>query len=200
MAPLVEICELCNTYKANLIVDEAHAVGVFGHKGSGLVTQLKLQNKVFARLVTYGKALGTHGAAILGSNTLRNYLINFARSFIYTTAAPLHQIIAIKCAYQLLEQTDYQPKLTEKIAYYLKLTASSTFSKIESNSCIQTILFKNDLAAKKAATYLQNKGFNVKAILSPTVPEGHERLRICLHLYNTEEEILNLTRHLKDLA
>ncbi|MEJ5994922.1 pyridoxal phosphate-dependent aminotransferase family protein [Pedobacter sp. Du54] len=200
LAPLTEICELCTAYNANLIVDEAHAIGVFGNMGKGLVHHLGLQDKVFARIITYGKALGTHGAAVLGSITLRNYLINFARSFIYTTAAPLHQIIAIRCAYQLLEQLGDQHKLAEKIAYYASLVANTSLPRIHSNSCIQTILFNNDIDAKKAAAHLQDKGFDVKAILSPTVAVGQERLRICLHLYNTEEEILNLINHLKEIA
>lgn len=199
-APLKEICELCSTYQANLIVDEAHAIGVFGENGKGLVYQHGLQHQVFARIVTYGKALGIHGAAILGSDSLRNYLINFARSFIYTTAAPPHQILAIKCAYQMLLQHDYQKPLTGKIALYNQLITNTSLKRITSNSCIQTILFNTDIAAKNAANHLQSKGFDVKAILSPTVPEGQERLRICLHLYNTEEEIINLIQHLKELA
>lgn len=200
VAPLAEISQLCTTYKANLIVDEAHAIGVFGDKGRGLVHQLALQNKVFARIVTYGKALGAHGAAILGSNMLRDYLINFARSFIYTTATPLQQVITIKCAYQLLMQNDYQKPLIEKIAFYNHLIEGTSLSRIKSNSCIQTILFNNDLSAKNAASFLQGKGFDIRAILSPTVPEGQERLRICLHQYNTEEEIISLIRHLKEIA
>ncbi len=199
IAPLTEICELCTRYKANLIIDEAHAIGVFGDKGKGIICQLGLENRIFARIVTYGKALGTHGAAILGSKALRNYLINFARSFIYTTAAPIHQVVAIRCAYQLLEQNNDQQQLKEIINYYTNLIADTDLPRIESNSCIQTILFTNDLAAKKAASYLQNKGFDVRAILSPTVPIGQERLRICLHLYNTKEEIMNLVSHLKNI-
>ncbi len=200
MAPLVEISELCSKYKANLVVDEAHAIGIFGYKGKGLVHQQGLENKVFARIVTFGKALGVHGAAILGSNNLRNYLINFARSFIYTTAAPLHQVISIKCAYEILNQNDFQKDLMEKIKCYNEQIESTSLPRIKSNSCIQTILFNNDAKAKNAASYLQNKGFDVKAILSPTVPEGQERLRICLHLYNTEEEIKDLIKNLKDIA
>jgi 8-amino-7-oxononanoate synthase len=199
-APLTEICGLCQTYQANLIVDEAHAIGVFGDKGKGLVNQLGLEKDVFARIVTYGKALGTHGAAILGSTNLRSYLINFARSFVFTTALPLNQIIAIKCAYQMLAQNEYQKQLTEKIEYYNSLTSKTSLRSVKSNSCIQTILFDNDLSAKKSANFLQDKGFDVRAILSPTVPEGKERLRICLHLYNTHEEIKNLINYLEELT
>ncbi len=200
MAPLKEICELCRQYQANLIVDEAHAVGVFGDKGRGLIHQLGLESKVFARIITFGKALGTHGAAVLGSNELRNYLINFARSFIYTTALPLHQIMTISCAYKLLQKYDYQTVLSAKIRDYNNQIKELSLTTIKSNSCIQTILFNNDRAAKDAAAYLQSKGFDVRAILSPTVPEGKERLRICLHLYNTQEEISELITYLRELT
>lgn len=199
MAPLPEICGLCKKYEANLIVDEAHAVGIFGDKGKGLTHYLGLENEVFARIITYGKAMGTHGAAILGSENLRNYLINFARSFIYTTASPLYHVIAIRSSYQLLVKNNYQQQIANKIKIYNHNIDKTELPRIKSNSCIQTILFHDDLAAKKAATYLQNKGFDVKAILSPTVPEGAERLRICLHLYNTDEEIIDLISHLKEL-
>lgn len=105
-APLKEIGALCKKYNASLIVDEAHATGIFGEKGKGLVTELGLENEVFARLITYGKAMGCHGAAVVGSTLLKNYLTNFARSFIYTTAAPLTNLYAIKSAYDLLQQSE----------------------------------------------------------------------------------------------
>ena len=102
MAPLKEIAAVCKKYNANLVVDEAHATGLFGKQGRGLVSQHGLEDEVFARVHTFGKALGCHGAVILGSETLRNYLVNFARSFIFTTALPMHSLIAVKCAYEFL--------------------------------------------------------------------------------------------------
>ena len=199
-APLSKIAELCSTYNANLIVDEAHAIGVFGEQGRGLIHQLGLQHQIFARVITYGKALGVHGAAILGSTTLRSYLINFARSFIYTTASPLHQVIAIRCAYELLAEKKQQIQIADRINFYNELIECLCLRRIHSTSCIQTILFTNDLATKEAAHHLQTKGFEVRAILSPTVPEGEERLRICLHLFNTKKEISSLIHHLKDIT
>ena len=86
MAPLNEISKLCEKYNAALIVDEAHATGIIGEKGEGLVQHLDLQQKCFATLHTFGKACGCHGAVILGSKQLKKYLINFARPFIYSTA------------------------------------------------------------------------------------------------------------------
>ena len=198
-APLKEIALLCKTYKANLIVDEAHATGIFGKQGRGLVQQLGLENHVFARIVTFGKAIGIHGAIVLGSNILRNYLINFSRSFIYTTAAPLHNIIAIKCAYKMLAEGDYQNQILKKIDLYNSLINQIKQPTIYSTSAIQTILFSNNKTTLAAAEKLQNNGFDVKAILSPTVPEGKERLRICLHYYNTDQEIKDLIHHLKTL-
>lgn len=96
--PIPEILNLADKYNAHLIVDEAHAVGLYG---LGLIDE-SLKDRVFARVVTFGKALGCHGAVILGRTLLKDYLVNFARSFIYTTAAPFHQLAAAKMAYGLL--------------------------------------------------------------------------------------------------
>ncbi|WP_214229281.1 8-amino-7-oxononanoate synthase [Pedobacter sp. B4-66] len=195
IAALYEINTLCEKYEANLIVDEAHALGIFGNSGRGLVQEAGLENKVFARIVTFGKALGCHGAIVLGSRTLRNYLINFARSFIYSTAAPIHTVATIKAAYEMLIETDYQPLIAEKIALYTSVV-SSIEGILPSPSTIQTIIYNSNQKAKFAAETLQNKGIDVRAILSPTVPEGKERLRICLHLFNTDKEIKMLVDQL----
>ena len=197
-APLNEISSLCEKYNAALIVDEAHATGVFGTYGQGLVNQLNLEKKVFARIITFGKAMGTHGAIVLGSKNLRRYLTNFARSFIYTTAAPIHNIISIKCAYLLLEKVN-PSTILDKIELFRTLVKQYAINAMESQSTIQGILFSSNAATKLAASQLQSKGFDVRAILSPTVPAGKERLRICLHSYNTDEQIKSLIEHLKEI-
>lgn len=196
-APLTAIAALCEKYGANLIVDEAHATGIFGETGKGLVHQLKLTNQVFATVVTFGKAIGAHGAIVLGSQNLRHYLINFARSFIYTTAAPIHNIITINAAYQLLRKTDLST-IHQKIALFRKLIKAKNIQALDSESAIQGILFSSNERAKQAATALQQAGFDVRAILSPTVALGKERLRICLHTFNTDEEITSLVNHLNE--
>jgi 8-amino-7-oxononanoate synthase len=199
-APLLEIWKLCETYHANLIVDEAHATGVFGNHGKGLIQAFGLEQKVFARIVTFGKAIGSHGAIILGSQNLRQYLVNFARSFIYTTAAPIHNIISIRCAYRMLLATDYTPAIQRKIAHYMTLLMQHDIKlAAASSSTIQTLICPGNAKARNAAAELKTMGFDVRAILSPTVPEGKERLRICLHLYNTDQEIENLVLQLKEL-
>lgn len=200
LAPLTEINALCEQYNANLIIDEAHALGIFGDHGKGLVQQLGLQDKVFARVITFGKALGCHGAAVIGSSALRRYLINFARPFIYTTAAPVHTIASVKCAYQMLIATDFSPLIREKIKSYAELLSASGYDQaVPTSSAIQTLLFPGNSNAKTAATLLQDKGLDIRAILSPTVRAGRERLRICLHTYNTGEEIKQLVNELSQL-
>jgi 8-amino-7-oxononanoate synthase len=200
IAPLEHISDLCKLYQANLIVDEAHATGVIGKHGVGLVQSLNLEQHIFARIVTFGKAIGCHGAIVLGGTSLREYLINFARSFIYTTAAPLHNIIAVKYAYKMLEALDHSAELNKKIVLFTSLINKLDVSGVTASpSAIQTILFPGNSNARNAATELQANGFDVRPILGPTVPEGKERLRICLHLYNTNEEIRNLVLHLKTL-
>jgi len=196
-APLKEIVTLAEKFSAAVIVDEAHAAGIFGDHGKGLVKALGLEDKVFARLVTFGKALGCHGAAILGSSQLRSYLINFARSFIYTTGASPFTHISVKAAYQLLAANDYQSDAFEKINLFRKEAGDLYQSFVSSNSLIQCLLVPGNENARKLASSLQNDGFNVRAILHPTVPEGKERLRICLHTFNTNEEIRSLIQQLK---
>ena len=192
--PINEIVILTEKYGANLIVDEAHAVGLHGF---GLVNP-ELQNRIFARIVTFGKALGCHGAVVLGSKLLREYLINFARSFIYTTAASPHQYVAIKMAYRLLQQSAGEiDKLIYNIHFFKQHISS--IGLIESNSAIQCILLNSNERAKEMATALQNAGLDVRAILSPTVPQGSERVRICLHAFNTESEIILLTDTINNL-
>ncbi len=191
-APLQEIINLTSQYNANLIVDEAHATGVFGQ---GLVQQLQLENQVFARTVTFGKALGSHGAIVLGSKNFRDYLINFARSFIYTTAPSFYQLVTIKMAYQLLQNITTEQNHLHKLITLFKneMQKKYHYALIESNSAIQSILVPGNSNAKKLAEHLQKNGFDVRAILSPTVLAGMERLRICIHAFNTEAEITELT-------
>lgn len=192
LAPIKAIVELCKKYQAALIVDEAHAVGIYG-KGKGLVEELKAENDVFARIVTFGKAFGTHGAAVLGSKSLKDYLINFSRAFIYTTALPLPSIISIKNAHEfLIKNLARIEKLKELIEYFKLSIVNYQLSIINSNSAIQCIIIPGNDAVKSVAKKIQEKGFDVRPVLSPTVLLGKERLRICLHSFNTKEEIEKL--------
>ena len=99
------LVQLSEKFHALLVIDEAHALGVFGEKGEGVIQSQQLQDKVFARIMTFGKGLGCHGAAILGNTDLIEYLVNFARSFIYTTGLSPHSVATILVAYQNLNQS-----------------------------------------------------------------------------------------------
>lgn len=198
---LKKIVELCEKYNANLIVDEAHSTGVYEKNGRGLVNDLNLENKIFARIHTFGKAMGCHGAIVLGSETLRNYLINFARSFIFTTALPISSLVNIDFAYDELLSEDFSnQKLHHLILHFKKeFRAPEEVILIESHSSVQSVIIKGNEKTKAVSKELQNKGFDVRAILSPSVPSGKERLRISLHLHNTEAQISELTKTLYEI-
>lgn len=201
---LQSMSDLCDKYNCRLVIDEAHAIGVFGKNGEGLVQSLGLENSVFARIATFGKGPGCHGAAVLGSKELRDYLVNFARSLIYTTALPPHSLATIKAAYNRLGNAPERKSLVANILFFrseLQRTGLTDIF-IESHSAIYCAVIQGNERVRSIATALQDKGFGVKAILSPTVPSGSERLRFCLHSYNTEqeiEEVLELLRQLLPL-
>jgi len=200
MEELVQLSEKHNCY---LIVDEAHTLGVFGENGEGLTQYLKLQDRIFARIMTFGKGLGCHGAVVLGSTELKEYLVNFARSFIYTTGLSPHSVATILISYQHLEiEKENIEKLRQNIVFFNQqknlLGLKPMF--VRSKSAIQSAIVPGNEKVKQLAQQLQDKGFDVKAILSPTVPEGQERLRFCIHSYNSEEEINQVLEFLRDFV
>lgn len=189
---LEELTFISQKHQGLIVIDEAHALGIFGNNGAGLVQEMQLQHKIFARIVTFGKGLGCHGAAVLGVEDLKQYLVNFARSFIYTTALSPHSVAAILVAYQnLATQKTPIVLVRDNILFFnqqknlLGLKPIFVYSK----SAIQSAIIPGNEKVKSIALQLQQNGFNVKPILSPTVPEGQERLRFCLHSYNSKAEI-----------
>lgn len=191
---LKNFSKFCTKQDLLLIVDEAHAVGVFGKKGAGLVQELGIEEHVFARIITFGKSLGCHGAAVLGGKDLKMFLINFARSFIYTTSLPPHSIATILSSYTYLSLSDGDEQaklLLENISFFKRKITSLKIEKhfVQSNSAIQCCVISGNDKVKSISKKLFDQGFNVKAILSPTVSEGEERLRFCLHSFNTIEDI-----------
>ena len=188
---LISLSEICNEKKAYLIVDEAHAVGVFG---LGLLQQKGISSKVFAQIVTFGKGLGSHGAAVVGSKELTSYLVNFSRSLIYATASSPHTIATTLAAFRYLQSNaGKQDQLTLRtlILYFETRVSAYQLSAyfIENDSAIKICLVGGNEKTKKIAGLLQEAKFDIRPILSPTVAVGSERLRICLHAYNTEQEI-----------
>ncbi|HSD08150.1 MAG TPA: pyridoxal phosphate-dependent aminotransferase family protein [Flavobacterium sp.] len=199
---LEELIAVSEKYNSYLVVDEAHALGVFGEKGEGVIQSLALQNKIFARIMTFGKGLGCHGAVVLGSNELKSYLVNFARSFIYTTGLSPHSVATILTGYYHLEKDKSLTELLrENIIFFNQVKKMLNLSPIfiRSKSAIQSVIIPGNEKVKNIASSIQQNGFDVKAILSPTVPEGQERLRFCLHSYNTKEDITKILTLLNEL-
>lgn len=195
MAPLQQMAALCLHYGAHLVVDEAHATGVIGPGGAGLVQQLGLEKSVFARIHTFGKAIGAHGAIVLGSEQLKQYLVNFARSFIFTTALPESAITAITAAYDLLPGLDRERAHLADLSHYFN-AAQLPFEKISGDTPVKAVIIPGNDQVKAAAATLQQQNLDVRPILYPTVPKGRERLRINMHAFNTMEELQLLLHEL----
>jgi 8-amino-7-oxononanoate synthase len=188
-APIAEILDVCEKYGAHLIVDEAHSTGTFGQAGSGWLIEKGLADRVFARVYTFGKGIGVHGACVAGSQVLIDYLVNFGRPFIYTTSLPPHSVVSIEEAFRFLaDNPGLQSVLNEKIGLFKKTLLIET----SSNTAIQPILTPGNAFARHVAEDLVKQGFNVRPIVAPTVKAGTERLRICLHAFNSDQEIIQL--------
>lgn len=186
LAPLAELEGLCKSYGVFLIVDEAHACGVFGMNGIGAFAPSDYENCL--KVVTFGKAFGSHGACVLSTPGLREYLINFARSFIYTTALP---VAVFEHNATILTKSDLESRrqtLQENIDYFrerMKFVPSPS----NVNAPIQIVPIRDIEKTKKRSNAAEAAGLAVKPIFAPTVPEGEECLRICLHAFNTFAEI-----------
>ncbi|WP_312901209.1 aminotransferase class I/II-fold pyridoxal phosphate-dependent enzyme [Chryseobacterium taichungense] len=193
IAPLPEIAKIAEKYNAGLIVDEAHAFGVFGY---GLVDQFHLQKTVLATVITYGKAFGTGGAAILTNSLIKSYLINFASPFIYTTSSHDFLWMSIFKGYHFFNENR---KLSIQLYENIKIFHNQNIkTPSHENSPIQAIIIPDNEQLSTLKNTLSENKFLAYAIFSPTVKEGTERLRICLHSFNKTEEIIGLTRIIKD--
>jgi 8-amino-7-oxononanoate synthase len=186
------LATVCNRFEVHLIIDEAHATGVFMHLPE-IYKQTGLENHLTARVVTFGKALGCHGAAVLGHASLRDYLINFAGSLIYTTALPPASLANIAAAYEKLQDKFGVDKLHQNINHFnqnvMQLGLKPHFR--HSVSAIHCCIVPGNEGVKMLSLQLEKSGFDVRPILSPTVAAGKERLRFCLHAFNDESDIEN---------
>ena len=190
-ADVQKVVDLCKQYQAALIIDEAHSTGWIGDGGNGLVCSLKLEHEFLARVYTFGKAIGCHGACVVGDETVIKYLINFARPFIYTTALPDTIIKGLQCTWDYLrEHSNLSQQLQSNIDLYLKQRSHAPG--VNQQSPIQWIPAPGNQNALNYSRLFQEHGLDVRPILSPTVKEGTERLRICLHSFNTGEQIEKL--------
>jgi 8-amino-7-oxononanoate synthase len=197
--PLEELVSLTEKYDATIILDEAHSTGAYGENGSGIAVQKKLENSITVRIYSFGKAMGVHGACIAGDEKLINYLINFARPFIYTTAMAPHSLVSISSAFDFLKsQIGLQEILRDKIKLFLNGFEKMKWDCAKSISAIQNVIIPGNSNVKELSHFLQHHHFDCRSILSPTVKEGSERIRICLHSFNSDQEINELNHVLSE--
>jgi 8-amino-7-oxononanoate synthase len=193
VAPLAELVALARRYDAAVIVDEAHATGVWGPHGRGIAAELGLEREMLAALHTCGKALASAGAFVCGSGALREHLINRARTFIFSTAMPPYVAGQIRAALALARGAEAERAHLRAIAAALRegLTAAGLPCGTSSTQIVPVMLGTNE-AALHLASQLQRDGFAVKAIRPPTVPVGTARIRISLTSKITFEDICRL--------
>jgi 8-amino-7-oxononanoate synthase len=181
-APVSELETLCERFDAYLIVDEAHATGVEGLAGRGLVSRDGRRKRVLATVHTCGKALASMGAFVAGSRTLRDFLINHARSFIFTTALPPYCAAHVSEAVAIAAQADAEREHLRRLTHHLRARMREEgFDLNPGDSHIVPLILGSNEAALDCAAALSNAGFAIRAIRPPTVPAGSARLRFSLN-------------------
>jgi 8-amino-7-oxononanoate synthase len=190
LVPLSELDGIARRHDAVLVVDEAHATGVFGPRGRGLGEALQNQNWISVH--TCGKSLGVSGALICASADIIDYLVNKARPFIYSTAPPPYLAAAVKRALELVDEEPWRRERVLKLARFAHDTLTGPRGAVFAGSQIIPIVLGEEDRALTIAGALQNGGFDVRAIRPPTVPENSSRLRISIHADHSEAEILAL--------
>jgi len=180
-APLERLLALAKDYGAELVVDEAHATGVCGPEGRGMVARLGIEKEVLASVHTCGKALASAGAFVCGGAVLREYLVNHARTFIFSTAMPDYMAGQIRAALDLVRGADPERAHLQTIAASLREgLAAAGVGCGPGESQIVPVVFGTNEAALAVAAKLEADGYAVKAIRPPTVPAGTARIRLSL--------------------
>ncbi len=199
-APLKEIVDLAKAHEAMIMVDEAHAFGVLGKHGSGLVEELGLENHVDIQMGTLSKAAGSFGAYACGTKVLRDFLINKSRSFIYTTAMPPALAQASRAALQIIRQEDNLRRQLQLNANYLRVELDILgFDTMHSSTPIIPILVKDPLRAMAMSRRLLEQGIFAQAIRPPTVPMATARIRLTVMATHTQEDLEQLLNALRAL-
>jgi 8-amino-7-oxononanoate synthase len=198
LSPLPQIVEIAERHGAHVIVDEAHSTGCFGATGSGCVDALGLRSRVLATVHTGGKALGVMGAYICGSKLLRDYLVNRCRHLIFTTALP-PAVGAWWLAMLPRVKADDAGRLALH-ANAARFRAALAERGMPAPGCgyIVPVVLGDDARAERVATALRERGYDVRAIRPPSVPQGSARLRISIHADHTPEVLDQLAEHLAE--
>jgi 8-amino-7-oxononanoate synthase len=201
LAPLAELANLAERYDAELIVDEAHAVGVFGPQGRGLVAEAGLAGRVLASIFTCGKALASSGAFVCGSETLRSFLINRARTFIFSTALPPYFAEHVRAGFELASRADAERARVISLAQFLRAELRRHGLDVAAGSSpIVPVILGDNERAMRVAQRLRGAGFGVRAIRPPTVPQGTARLRLSITARHTESVLGELAAAIASVA
>jgi 8-amino-7-oxononanoate synthase len=199
-APLRDITALCVEQGWTLIVDEAHSTGVFGDRGEGLVNEMALRGKPIISMHTFGKSLASQGAVVACSRTIKEYLINRSRPLIFSTALPPLMAAQVIAALDLLESDNSIVKSVACNANFVRseLKGLTRWKIIDGRSPIVAVVIGDNPEALKAAQYMQNRSFDVRAIRPPSVPKGTSRLRVSIHADHTREQLEALCDAIKE--
>lgn len=195
-APLKELSDLALKYQALLIVDEAHATGLYGSNGRGLCSLLKKRDHIIS-VHPCGKALSASGAFVVGPESLKKYLVNKCRPFIYTTAPSPVLLFYIKCVLNILINNPQMRESLKKKSQFFREQVKKFANIGDSESVIVPIITGSTSSALLLEKKLQKKGYDIRAIRYPTVPKGKERLRICIHYNHTYKQLKQLVFDLK---
>jgi 8-amino-7-oxononanoate synthase len=190
IAPLSDIFELRERYGFHMILDDAHGTGVFGQKGTGVEELFGLSGSMDVHMATFGKALGSFGAFVLSDEVVINFLINRARTFMYTTALPASSLASAMKALEMIGQdTTYKDRLWKNIDYMRMRLNTAGFDLKDSVGPIIPIVVGEDAKTLRMQESLMRKGLFLQGIRPPTVPEGTSRLRLTVVRGFTQEDM-----------
>jgi 8-amino-7-oxononanoate synthase len=197
IAPLAEIVDIATEFKATVIVDEAHATGVFGKRGSGIVEEIGLIDQIPVRIGTFSKAIGCMGGFVVGSQTLIDYLRNCARTYIYSTAMPGAIARAARASVELMHTMQDERKRLRDRSYRFRGTVKQFGLRTrDGDSPIVPIYVGSPDLVLRLSKQLHEEGHFVPAIRPPTVPRDGSLLRISLSVVHSEEQIEKLLQSL----
>lgn len=198
IAPLKNYAEICRRTNTNLVVDEAHSVGLYGKRGSGLIEEFGIQRDVFLSINPMGKALGVSGAFVAGSRSAIGYLINKCRSFIFSTA-PIPAIAdVLKTAIEIVEnEKGLRERLNGICLEFRRILAEAGIDSPKDKTQIVPIIVGDSEKAVEIAARMQEAGFDVRAIRPPTVAEGTSRLRISLNVNLSKDNLADFVEKLR---
>ena len=190
IAPLPDLVSLAERYECMLMVDDAHATGVLGAHGGGTGEHFSLEDRVDITMGTLGKALGGFGAFVAGDHSLRAFLINRARPFIFTTGLPPAVIASGIAACELLEEEPaLRVKLWENVAFFREGMETLGFDLLESETQIIPVLVGDASLTMQMGEMLFHEGVFVQGVRPPAVPQGSSRLRITIMATHTQEQL-----------